>query len=132
MLRLFLERVSGVVVVGDAANGREAIRLAAELRPDFVLIDVGMPVVDGLTATHLMLKTDPAVRVITLSGDADPGLASRARKAGAAHHLTKPFDLHLLARILTGGYKEVDFAERPAQAALSPGSGLGRGRQGGA
>jgi two-component system response regulator NreC len=65
-LRALLEG-SGLDVVGEAANGRDAIERAVQLRPDVVVMDIGMPDVDGLTATRRITKLYPAIRVLVLT-----------------------------------------------------------------
>ena len=56
-----------LTVVGQAGDGQQAVRLARELRPDVVLMDIRMPVLDGLSATRLLLEQDPAPRVVILT-----------------------------------------------------------------
>ena len=84
-----LRSQSGLEVVGEAANGEEAIEAYARLRPDIVLMDLRMPVMDGLTATRAILADDPNARIIVLTtydGDED---IHRALAAGARGYLLK-------------------------------------------
>jgi DNA-binding NarL/FixJ family response regulator len=80
---------NGFDVVGEAANGEEAVRLARELRPDVVLMDVTMPVLDGIEATRLIRSSlrGTEVVVLTMHGDAD--VMTRALQAGAVGYLVK-------------------------------------------
>jgi DNA-binding NarL/FixJ family response regulator len=80
---------NGFEVVGEAANGEEAVRLAHELRPDVVLMDVTMPVLDGIEATRLIRSSlrGTEVVVLTMHGDAD--VMTRALHAGAVGYLVK-------------------------------------------
>ena len=75
--------------VGVAANGREAIERAADLRPDVVLMDISMPVLDGIEATRRLRKAHPEVRVVMLTGSSAEQDVARSRKAGANGYLTK-------------------------------------------
>jgi two-component system, NarL family, response regulator NreC len=88
-LRLILERHDGLEVVGEAADGREAVRLAEELSPDIVIMDVGMPQLNGIDATAQILHRDPRVGIIILSMHSDEGYIVRALSAGAKGYLLK-------------------------------------------
>lgn len=83
-------------VVGQAGNGQEAINLAKTLRPDVVLMDVFMPLMDGITATHMIKANDPSVKVVTYSGQQQEDIRRLAMIAGSSEHFTKPFDLNEL------------------------------------
>jgi DNA-binding NarL/FixJ family response regulator len=78
-----------VVVVGEAANGDEALRRAAELRPDVVLMDLRMPVLDGIAATRRMRVERPEVQVIALTTFDDEEEVFAALRAGAVGYLLK-------------------------------------------
>lgn len=82
------------VVVGTAATGREAIRAARSSAVDVVLMDMSMPVLDGLAATRRLLALRPAPRVIALSGHTDRLSQTAALESGASVFLSKsePFD----------------------------------------
>ncbi len=82
-LRTLLQLTSDVEVIGEAANGQEAIALAAQLRPDVVVMDLEMPVMDGITATREIKLLGLAHRIIILSVYADTASVQRARDAGA-------------------------------------------------
>ena len=93
---LFIEALEAILgpdhridVVGHASNGAEAVELARELRPDVVLMDISMPVLDGIEATRRLQDESPATRVLMLTGsDARQDIA-KARRAGAAAYVTK-------------------------------------------
>jgi DNA-binding NarL/FixJ family response regulator len=92
MLRDGLRRTmveSGFDVVGEAANGEEAVRLAGDLRPDVVLMDVTMPVLDGIEATRLIRSRQSGTKVVMLTMHGDADLVARALQAGAAGYLVK-------------------------------------------
>ena len=79
-------------VVGIATNGREAVELSEELAPDVVLMDVAMPVLDGIEAAEIMRdQVDPPAIVFVTGGD--EATDARAYKAGAAAYVRKPADL---------------------------------------
>jgi DNA-binding NarL/FixJ family response regulator len=88
-LKLLLERVSGMQVVGEAADGREAVRLAAELRPDIVIMDIGMPLLNGLEAASQIVRENERVGIIILSMHTDESYIVRALDAGAKGYLLK-------------------------------------------
>ena len=92
MLREGLRRSmvdEGFEVVGEADNGEIAVRLAAELEPDVVLMDVSMPEMDGVEATRLICKSGTETRVIMLTMHADTEVLARALRAGASGYLVK-------------------------------------------
>jgi DNA-binding NarL/FixJ family response regulator len=87
-IRLLLED-AGLEVVGEADHGAEGVMLARELRPDVVVMDVRMPILDGIAATSYITRELPGTRVIVFSAFDDAELAEAARAAGAAGFLTK-------------------------------------------
>jgi DNA-binding NarL/FixJ family response regulator len=89
MLESILADEEEVEVVGRAANGREAVELAAELQPDVVLMDITMPVMDGLEATRRIRESDSAARVLVLTESDLRGDAVRAERAGAHGYVPK-------------------------------------------
>ncbi|HXW90731.1 MAG TPA: response regulator transcription factor [Terriglobales bacterium] len=76
-------------VVGIVTDGHALIQTAAELRPDVIIVDVGMPVLNGLDAAHRVKQTLPAVKVIFLTMNPDPELAAEAFRRGASGYLLK-------------------------------------------
>jgi two-component system, NarL family, response regulator NreC len=95
-LRALLERQTNLEVVGESENGRETIELAASLKPDVVVMDVGMPVLNGIEATKTITGQHPTTAVVILSMHADESYVMRALKAGARGYLLKdsaPADL---------------------------------------
>lgn len=89
-----------VEVIGDAADGRAAVRMAEELAPDVVLMDVALPGLNGVEATRQIVKSRPRVRVLALSMYADGNYVSEMLKAGAAGYLLKDCDLEELTRAI--------------------------------
>lgn len=88
-LRSLLEGDGRFEVVGTASTGREAMHAARAAPVDVVLMDMSMPVLDGLAATRRLLALDPAPHVIAVSGHTDKLSREAAREAGAAAFLTK-------------------------------------------
>src|SRR5260221_13637159 len=83
-LRALLEAEPDITSVGEADNGRQALRLALKLAPDGVVIDVAMPQLNGLEATRQILKEAPGVRVLVLSSYSDDEYVRQVTEAGAA------------------------------------------------
>lgn len=88
-LTITLEADSRLEVAGHAQNGREAVELASELRPDVVLMDLEMPFLDGFEATKAVRKVSPGSCVVVVSGSAEPGDSAKALAAGASAYLRK-------------------------------------------
>ena len=79
----------GIDVVGEAADGHQAVELARRLRPDVVLMDVSMPVLDGVEATRAVRREVPGAQVVMLTMHSDTDVVARALQAGAAGYLVK-------------------------------------------
>ncbi len=88
-LRLQLEQNDRFEVVGEAADGREAVRIAEEKQPNIVIMDIGMPILNGIEATAQIVKHDPRVAVIILSMYSDESYLVRTLTAGAKAYLLK-------------------------------------------
>jgi len=88
-LRNYLGALAGFEVVGEAANGAEAVQTAKKLRPQVVLMDLVMPVMDGIQATRALHEALPDLKVIVLTSFADDDRLFPALKAGAAAYLLK-------------------------------------------
>jgi NarL family two-component system response regulator LiaR len=93
---------SGVLVIAEARNGREAVELVLYYRPDVVVLDIVMPELDGILATRQIVKAIPDQLVIALTGaaDEDDELGLLALRAGAAGFLSKDVDINALPRTL--------------------------------
>jgi len=103
MLRQSLRRAlteHGLDVVGEAGDGEDAARLAIELSPDVVLMDVSMPVLDGVEATRLIHEHAPAVQVVILTMHADKAVLDRAIRAGAVGYLVKDCTMEEVVRTI--------------------------------
>ena len=88
-LEAILASEPGIEVVGRAGNGEEAVERAFELKPDVILMDIAMPVVDGVEATKRIRKKQRRACVLMLTGSNSRTDVARAREAGAAAYVTK-------------------------------------------
>jgi RNA polymerase sigma factor (sigma-70 family) len=88
-LRFILDQQPEMEVVGEASTGREAVKLAEELGPDLVIMDIAMPQLNGIEATAQIVKHNPSAGVIILSMHSDEGYLVRALSAGAKGYLLK-------------------------------------------
>jgi DNA-binding NarL/FixJ family response regulator len=107
--RLFAEALEAILttdariaVVGRAANGVEAVELTRDDRPDVVLMDIAMPVLDGIAATEAIAAETPETRVVVLTGSDAPEDITRARAAGASGYVTKDQVAGDLVRAILG------------------------------
>mgnify|MGYP000545468913 CR=1 FL=1 len=99
-LRHVFEACKDIEVVGEAENGRQAVKLARRLKPDVVLMDINMPDLDGVQATHLICEFNPACRVIILTMYRQDQYVFEAIKAGARGYLLKDIDEHQLVEAI--------------------------------
>jgi NarL family two-component system response regulator LiaR len=99
---MFLSLDPEIQVVGEAANGQEAVAMARELQPDVVLMDLLMPVMDGLQATQTIRAEMPEVEVLALTSVLEGTSVTRAIRAGAIGYLLKDTDAEQLHRALRG------------------------------
>ena len=105
-LRLQLEQNTDFEVVGEATEGREAVRMAEELLPDVVIMDIAMPTLNGIQATTQLVKKNPQIGVIILSMYSDETYLMRTLAAGAKGYLLKDsadVDLHRAVEVVAQG-----------------------------
>ena len=88
-IRAVLEAKPDMTVVAEAANGREAVRLAGKLRPDVVIMDLAMPLLNGVEAIRQIRKQNPEIKVLVLSGYGDREFVRQVAEVGAAGFLLK-------------------------------------------
>jgi len=103
---------SGYEVVGEAADGEEAVKLATELRPDLIVMDIKMPKLDGISATEKIAELKIPVVLLTAFSQSD--LVKRAAEAGAMAYVTKPFkptDLLPALQIALSRHEEITALE---------------------
>ncbi len=99
-LRTLLNADGQFTIVGEARNGREAVVMARLKRPDVILMDIAMPVLNGLQATRQILATDPAARILILSAHSDDEYVERARISGAVGFLEKQTSAEIVAQAI--------------------------------
>jgi len=99
-LALFLRSYADLKLVGEAANGKEALALCGEKRPDIVLMDLMMPIMDGVTATRLIRHDYPEIQVIALTSFGEEALIKRVLEAGAISYLFKKVSADDLAKAI--------------------------------
>ena len=95
-LRDILEK-SGNEIVGEAVNGLEGFDLYQKLRPDIVTMDITMPVMDGLDSLKLIMRFDPAAKVVMVTAAGQQQKMLEAVKLGALEFIAKPFDTPTIA-----------------------------------
>jgi DNA-binding NarL/FixJ family response regulator len=88
-LRKILEEQPGWQIIAEAGDGREAVRHAIALRPDVAVLDIGMPLLNGIEATRQIVRRSPSVRILILSMHSDEAYVVRVLQAGAKGYLLK-------------------------------------------
>lgn len=97
-VKLRLEGVQGVVVVGEAVDGEQVVRRAAELEPDVAIIEIELPGIDGIAATRRILAARPQTRVIIFTAHTEPELLALALRAGVSGYVLKTAPAEDVAR----------------------------------
>jgi DNA-binding NarL/FixJ family response regulator len=117
-LVVLLGLMPGIDVVGAAANGQQALDLVAEQRPDAILLDLHMPVLDGIETTRALTANHPEVAVVILTTYSDDASALAALRAGARSYLTKDADRADIAQALRSAVLGLSVLDPAIQAAL--------------
>jgi two-component system, NarL family, nitrate/nitrite response regulator NarL len=99
-LRLLIEADGDIKIIGEAKTGREAVQMTKELHPEIVIMDIAMPLLNGLEATRQILKAFPATKILILSAHSDPEYIEQVVKAGAMGYLVKQASGEILARAI--------------------------------
>jgi DNA-binding NarL/FixJ family response regulator len=99
-LRKILADVATIQIIGEATGGRAGVRMALELMPDVVIIDISMPDLNGILATKQILAAAPGIKVIIFSAESSPQIAEEALSAGARAYLVKSANAEELIRVL--------------------------------
>ncbi len=103
-LSMLFGTVDDIEVVGTAADGILALNQVHELTPDVVLMDIGMPRLDGIEATRQIVTTDPRAKIVILTGDTDQTKVQQAVEAGALGYLLKDAEPELLFAAVRTAY----------------------------
>ncbi|MGH2820448.1 MAG: response regulator [Actinomycetota bacterium] len=119
MLRVVLELEDDFAVVGEASDGREAVESAARHRPDVLVLDLYMPVMNGLEAIPEIRETSPETRIVVLSGIEAPQAADEAMARGATAYIEKGTAADDIVEVL----REAAHSAPPGQAPAGGGSG---------
>jgi DNA-binding NarL/FixJ family response regulator len=117
-LELLLGGLPDIDVLGTAANGEEALDLVARHRPDAVLLDLHMPVLDGIGTTKRLVSEHPAVAIVILTTYADDSSVLEALRAGARSYLTKDADRSDIAGALHAAVRGLSVLDPGVQARL--------------
>ena len=99
-IRRLLADVNGIKVVGEAKSGEDAVRLARELKPHVILMDVKMPGIGGLEATRKVLRADPGIKVIAVTVYGEEPFPTRLLQAGAVGYITKGSTLNEMVQAI--------------------------------
>jgi DNA-binding NarL/FixJ family response regulator len=98
--RKMLDLEDSLEVVGEAEDGRQAVTMAKKFRPDVVLMDIAMPLLNGLEATRQIIKSVPNTKVVILSAHSDDAYVSNATESGAVGYLLKQTSAHDVCRAI--------------------------------
>ena len=99
-LRLLVETHGDIEIVAEAKTGREAVQMTTKLRPEIVVMDIAMPMLNGLEATRQILKAFPTIKVLILSAHSDAEYVEQVVKAGARGYLVKQSSGEVLAKAI--------------------------------
>lgn len=121
-IRRLLNFEHDIEVIGEAGSGSEALRLAEELSPDIVLMDINMPEMDGIRTTELLALRVPEAVVVIMSVQGEPAYLKRAMMAGAREYIVKPFSgselSSTLVRVFEAEQRKKEACGAEAKAAL--------------
>ncbi len=104
-LRKLLEAERDIVVIGEAATGRQAVAMAQKLQPAVVVMDIAMPQLNGLEATRQIRQSVPDARILILSAHSDDAYVERVTELGAAGYLIKQSSAHFLSEAIREVHK---------------------------
>jgi DNA-binding NarL/FixJ family response regulator len=99
-LRMLIEAEGDIEVVAQAKTGREAIQLTRDIRPEVIVMDIAMPLLNGLQATRQILKAYPDAKILILSAHSDPEYVEQVVKSGAVGYLVKQTSAEIVAKAI--------------------------------
>ena len=108
-LLALLKAEADIKVVGEAENGRQAVALAGKLCPDVIVMDIAMPLLNGLEATRQILQTAPGTKVLMLSAHSDDAYVEQAMALGASGYLIKQTAAHVLPEAIREVHRGLTF-----------------------
>ncbi len=117
-LKLLVESDGDIKVVGEAKNGCEAVQMTSELHPEVIVMDVAMPLLNGLEATRQIMANSPATRVLILSANPDSEYIEQAVVLGASGYLIKQSSTHVLPQAIREVIKGNSFFYAPISKSL--------------
>jgi DNA-binding NarL/FixJ family response regulator len=132
-VRVLLEAEEDIAIVGEAEDGRQAVEMVRKLHPDVVVMDIAMPMLNGIEATRQILDAMPTTRVLILSAHADEEYVERVTELGAAGYVLKQSSLSDLATAIRTAWAGKNYVSpsisrrRPGRAGSGPGAGPGAG-----
>ena len=97
-LKMLIESEGDIKVVGEAKTGVEAVQMTSDLRPEVIVMDISMPLLNGLHATRQIMKISPKTRVLILSAHSDPEYIEQAVIVGASGYLMKESSTQFIAQ----------------------------------
>ncbi len=103
-LVIFLDTIDDMELVGQGTTGQEAVDLCGQVHPDVVLMDLKMPVMDGVMATEIIAQKYPSIRVIALTSFDDERLMQSAKQAGVHNYLLKNVTIDYMANAIREAY----------------------------
>jgi len=112
-LKLLVESDGNIEVIGEARNGREAVRLNESLHPDVIVMDIAMPLMNGLQATQQIMGTSPKTRILILSAHPEAAYIKQAVLCGASGYLIKQSSTHVLAQAVREVFEGNSFFRAP-------------------
>lgn len=101
-MRALLEPEEDIKIIGEAADGRATVKMAKELVPDVIVMDIAMPLLNGIEATRQILRDRPDTKILILTAHSDEAYVEKVMELGAKGYLTKQSSSHLLAESIRG------------------------------
>jgi DNA-binding NarL/FixJ family response regulator len=119
-LQALLQAESDITVVGQAETGVDAVKLATRLRPDVIVMDIAMPLLNGVEATRQILEKVPKTHILVLSAYSNPNCIEQVLTQGAMGYLIKKSSIHILAQAIRQVHKGKRFFDPSIDASTLP------------